>query len=57
MLSRDFEKEPRDEVAKRDLMDALRMQVRPMNPPAKTENHNPTTAERTERWKLRQWFG
>lgn len=47
-----FEKEPRDEPKKRDLLDALKMMVRPMNPPPKDENRNPTKAEREERWKL-----
>ena len=49
-----FDREPRDEPAKRDLMDALKMLVRPMNLPPKDVNRNPTKAERTERWKLRR---
>ena len=49
-----FEKEPRDEPKKRDFLDALKMMVRPMNPPPKDENRDPTKAERIERWKLRR---
>ena len=49
-----FDKEPRDNAAKRDLMDVLSALVRPMDPPPKDENRNPTKAERSERWKLRR---
>ena len=49
-----FEKEPRDEPTEDDLLDALKMMVRPMNPPPKDANRNPTKAERDERWRLRR---
>ena len=47
-----FEKEPRDKPTKRDFLDALKILVRPMNPPPKDENRNPTKAECEERWRL-----
>ena len=49
-----FVKESRDEPTKVDLLDALKMMVRPMNPPPKDENRNPTKAERDARWRLRR---
>lgn len=52
MNKRQFDKEPRREVSKRDFMDALKQVLLAPRSKARSEDHEPTTEELNQRWRL-----